>query len=277
MMQLKQLRPSLPLQEFINLYRIVEFALPDMSALPPKAYPPRPETCLQFFFTPGLLLYPESDVVIRPKNAMVIGQHTCITNRVVNERLFSLQVVFTPAGFYRLTNIPATEFFNKSIEASEVFGPEVDDIADQLQEASSHSHMISVIEKFILGLIRRQRIGTHPIDLACLSMLRQFDSKPLDHFVKNSFLSHRQFDRKFIERTGVGAKEFIRVARFYNAYLMKNAKPGLDWLSVAIHCGYHDYQHLVRDYRDFTGFTPVQFFQLDSPERTLGMEEVYPS
>ena len=276
MMQLKQIRPSGILQEFISLYRIIEFALPDMSALPPKAYPPRPETCLQFFLTPGLLCYPGSDQSIRPKNAMIIGQHTGITNRVVNERLFSVQVVFTPAGFYRLTRIPASEFLNKSIEASEVLGKDIDDVSEQLHAAVSNEEMIMVIETFLKDLISRHRVSELPIDLACLSLLRNYDQFPLDRFVAASFLSHRQFDRKFIDRTGTSAKEFIRVARFYSAYLRKNANPGKDWLSIALHSGYYDYQHLVRDYRDFTGYTPPQFFLLDSPERSLGKEEVYP-
>ena len=43
----------------------------------------------------------------------------------------------------------------------------------------------------------------------------------------------------------------------------------------AIRCGYHDYQHLVKDYKEFTGYTPPQFFAIDngSPERVFGDAE----
>jgi hypothetical protein len=37
--------------------------------------------------------------------------------------------------------------------------------------------------------------------------------------------------------------------------------------------GYHDYQHLVREYKEFTRFTPAEFFQLENlaTERFLSM------
>jgi AraC-like DNA-binding protein len=56
---------------------------------------------------------------------------------------------------------------------------------------------------------------------------------------------------------------------------MKNRYPDKDWLSIAIHCGYYDYQHLVKDYKEFTGYTPPQFFSIDngSPERAFGDAE----
>jgi transcriptional regulator GlxA family with amidase domain len=50
-------------------------------------------------------------------------------------------------------------------------------------------------------------------------------------------------------------------------------QPKLDWLAIALACGYHDYQHLVRDYRDFAAATPKSFFHEESkaPGRVLGL------
>ena len=47
----------------------------------------------------------------------------------------------------------------------------------------------------------------------------------------------------------------------------------MDWLSIALSCGYYDYQHLAKDYREFTGTTPVVFYQTDqkAPERLFGL------
>jgi AraC-like DNA-binding protein len=65
------------------------------------------------------------------------------------------------------------------------------------------------------------------------------------------------------------------MARFDKAFRMKNRFPDRDWLSIALHCGYYDYQHLVKSYKEFTGYTPVQFFAIDNhaPERILGHAE----
>jgi AraC-like DNA-binding protein len=71
-------------------------------------------------------------------------------------------------------------------------------------------------------------------------------------------------------------KQFLQMARFDRAFRMKNRFPQKDWLSVALHCGYYDYQHLVKDYKEFTGYTPPQFFAIDNaaPERSLGDVEI---
>jgi len=45
-------------------------------------------------------------------------------------------------------------------------------------------------------------------------------------------------------------------------------------------CDYFDYQHLVKDYKGFTGLTPNEFHLLESgsPERVLELtDEVYRS
>ncbi len=95
----------------------------------------------------------------------------------------------------------------------------------------------------------------------------------LDWLARQSSLSIRQFIRKFEERTGVSPKMFDRISRFDRVYRLKNNQPDLDWLSIALANGYYDYQHLAKDYRDFTRMTPVSFYETDrkAPERLFGM------
>lgn len=63
--------------------------------------------------------------------------------------------------------------------------------------------------------------------------------------------------------------------RFNRAFNLKNKYPHKDWLSIAIECGYYDYQHLVKDYKEFTGLNPNEFHLLESqsPERILGLTD----
>jgi transcriptional regulator GlxA family with amidase domain len=47
----------------------------------------------------------------------------------------------------------------------------------------------------------------------------------------------------------------------------------MDWLSIAIETGYFDYQHLAKDFKRFSGGTPVSMIDSyeSSPERWLGL------
>jgi transcriptional regulator GlxA family with amidase domain len=107
-------------------------------------------------------------------------------------------------------------------------------------------------------------------------MLEQQEHYSVDWFIRQSFLCHRQFDRKFIERIGISPKQYLKVIRFDKAFRMKNRLPQKDWLTIALHCGYYDYHHLVKDYKEFTGCTPNQFLEIDNnaPERLFGEKEI---
>lgn len=52
---------------------------------------------------------------------------------------------------------------------------------------------------------------------------------------------------------------------------MNNTGPEADWLLIALSCGYYDYQHLVKDYMEFTGLTPQALFKLERKTR----KEIY--
>jgi transcriptional regulator GlxA family with amidase domain len=136
--------------------------------------------------------------------------------------------------------------------------------------------MIQVVEKFLGKLIQKAKGREHPIDITSRMMFGQSEQYCLDSFVKDSCLCHRQFDRMFKERVGIPPKQFLQIIRFDRAFRMKNRYPDMDWLTIAIGCGYHDYQHLVKAYKEFTGYSPKQFFEIDNqaPERAFGDAEV---
>jgi AraC-like DNA-binding protein len=274
-MYLGEIKPAPALVPFVRLYRIIDFNFDAGISPPVKAYTPRPEQCLQFFQTPTKVTYPGTNKSIIPKNALIVGQHTKINDRTVYQKFLSLQVVFQPGALHRLLNIPATEFTNRVFEAEDVMGKEIEYVNEQLFNAKSHYQMIVIVENYLLSKVNKLKNELRHIDTITLQMLDVQQPKTLDWFVDNAFLCHRQFDRKFIESAGVSPKEFMRVIRFDQAYRLKNQQPGLSWFNIAIICGYYDYQHLVKDYKAFTGYSPAAFFAMDSPERLLGTEEVY--
>lgn len=115
------------------------------------------------------------------------------------------------------------------------------------------------------------------MDTVCNNIIFTTNPYTIDFIAKESCLSTRQFERTFKQRMGVSPKYFSKVARFENAFRMKNKFPQLDWLSIALHCGYYDYQHLVKDYKSLTQQTPQTFHEIDltAPERSFGDVDTY--
>jgi transcriptional regulator GlxA family with amidase domain len=90
-------------------------------------------------------------------------------------------------------------------------------------------------------------------------------------------LSFRQFERKFRERVGLSPKLFSRIVRFNRAFELKDLNPENDWLDIAISCGYSDYQHMVKDFKQFAGVTPTILMQENDqcPEKIFGIPKIY--
>jgi AraC-like DNA-binding protein len=162
------------------------------------------------------------------------------------------------------------------MDAEEIMGTGTRHVNEQLFSAKSYAEMIQVVECFLTHLIKSAKIRQHRVDTISQKMLQHGECFSVDAFLKEACLSHRQFDRKFLERVGISPKQYLQVIRFDKAFRMKNRNPEKDWLTIALHCGYYDYQHLVRDYKEFTGCTPNQFVQIEdkAPERTFGEKEI---
>jgi AraC-like DNA-binding protein len=275
-MLLNEVKPSEHLEEFVRLYRVIDFQFEAGTAIPVKMYTPRPEQCIQFYpKDTETVSYPGTALSIVGKKTTLVGLHNGISHRSVGREFLSIQVVFHPGALFRITGIPMQELMNAYVDAEDIFNSDIRLVNEQLFHAGNYKEMVVIVEAFLSGIINRKTKTLDTLDYASKLMLSD-ESYELDKFTKYACLSHRQFSRKFKERIGIAPKQFLQLVRFDRAFRMKNRFPFKDWLTIALHCGYHDYQHLVKDYIRFTGYTPAQFFEIDSgsPERIFGDAEI---
>lgn len=267
--------PSESLREYIRLYRLRHFVLNGNRPLSFKPFPPRPEQCLVF--------YPRGYEVLenatsgertqRPRSVLC-GQFTQRVNRYNSYPEFMMiEADLLPGALHRLTGMPLKEITNKDIEAEAVFGAEIRRVDERLGSAASYDEMIALIERFFLHLVRKEKKNGLPVDQALRGVIHDAADYSVDRLAQKAFLSPRQLERKFDERIGVSPKTFLRICRFNQSYWMHLKHPDRDWLRIAVACGYNDYQHLVKDYKDFANATPNHFFseERQAPGRVLGL------
>lgn len=277
-MVLQEYKPNLLLSEYIRTIRLINFEFLGIDVLPPKHYPPRPEHCLSFYVRgTENVEYQKSGIRNGNLSTVLFGQQTEVTNRYNSNNFLLIQVVFKPGGLYRLTNIPSNYLTNQYIDAQSIFSKEIKFVNEKIDECKSCFQMIEVVETFLLNEIKQISCEIHPLDIATTKLFHVNCIPNVDDLAKMAFQSTRNFERHFKQRMGISPKYYIKVMRFENAFRSKNKNPHLDWLSIAFNCGYYDYQHLVRDYKDLTGLTPNQFHEIDSkaPERLFGQADTY--
>jgi transcriptional regulator GlxA family with amidase domain len=154
-------------------------------------------------------------------------------------------------------------------------GKDIREAHEQMSNTDDVDKSILVAEAFLEKIIRNSKRDLLGLDRVSQLILWQKKAVSMDDLANQACLSPRQFHRKFTERMGINPKFFDRIVRFEKAFRMKNAYPDLDWLTIALHTGYYDYQHLVKDYKDFTKLTPAGFYETDTkaPERIFGEKE----
>ncbi|RDB05968.1 helix-turn-helix domain-containing protein [Runella aurantiaca] len=269
--------PSKPgLSEFVRKYEVFRFVFENNVVPPPKYHVPRAEHCITFYVRdaqkfsfatlPHIIAYPQ---------CIINGIHNVPIYRYGSHDFWAVKVILQPSALYLLTGIPSYELTNTFIDAEAVWGKEVRHVCQQLNSTDSLKEMLEHIEKFLEHIIKKSPQDWRPIDKVGTLILQPNHGLSIDKLADQSCLSRRQFFRKFEERIGVSPKMFDRINRFEKSFRTKNKHPDWDWLTIALACGYYDYQHLVKDYKDFTNLTPTAFYETDrqAPERVFGIVE----
>ena len=277
-MLLKDFIPAPDVKEFVQLYRIVHLKFEQGQQVPFKAYPPRPEQCLAFYpYDTETVEYKSSGKLVRNLPVVLYGQFSEVTHRMIGNNFLVFQIIFNPGTLYRLTGMPASAITNQYLDAEIFFSAEIRNVNEQLYAATGYNSMIEIANDFVRTLIKKIKKpgllidGVFPL---LLGSQRKFTLQQLAH---EACLSTKQLERKFKERTGVNPKLFERIIRFDQAFRLKNSYPKMDWLRIAMECDYHDYQHLAKDYKDFTSLSPNAFHEIENnaPERQFGLSEKY--
>ncbi len=156
---------------------------------------------------------------------------------------------------------------DQQIDATAILGKEITELYEKLGFCRTYDSMIDIVESFLLNKIARLKNNCQPLDGIAGRILRHPQAFNLERTAKEACLSHRQFEKRFEQLVGITPKYFARITRFYQAFVLKESNPTLDWLSVAVRTGYNDYQHMAKDFKEFSGSTPNVLMQqsLNSP------------
>lgn len=267
--------PSPILQEFVRDYLIAHFTFEKGEDIPFKPYSPKPEQTITFLPKGNLTISdPLKGVEQVAPSVSICGQQVSRYNFYLSQEYLMLRVHFQPGALYRLLQIPLLEFRDCWFDAGSVINNEVVGVNDRLAHCLSYTEMIDVVEDYLKNKLRKVKADLHPLDKIAACLYTNPSRFSLDWLARQACLCPRQFNRKFTERMGVGPKLYSRLVRFYKSYQYKEAHPDDDWLSIALLFNYTDYQHMVKDFKEFAGVNPNLWINQDnqSPERILNLE-----
>lgn len=184
------------------------------------------------------------------------GIATSYTDITFSGNIDFVCIVFQSAGANAFFKLPLYELNNSYASLDTLNDPELYELGQQLYGISDNNVCVGVIEQFLLRRIHTlnryedKRIGT------VINAIRNGETNT-ERLAQTACLSYKQFKRIFTEKTGIRPKEFLQIKRFQRLHHLLQQHTEMTVNELAFECDYYDKSHLIRELKDFSGFTPT--------------------
>jgi AraC-like DNA-binding protein len=194
-----------------------------------------------------------------PVSILVHGVHTSKFTRTLEGRACVFGVKFAAGGFRPFCNHPVAALRGKTVNATRIFGPEIERLAPMLVSDQLEEEKIAAANRFFLNRIPASNADATLAALLVNLILTTPEIHTVNELAAHAGASERSLQRLFHEYVGATPKWVIRRYRMHELVERLNSGARLDWASVAADLGYFDQSHLIRDFRRLTGYTPEQY------------------
>ncbi|MGP0075398.1 MAG: helix-turn-helix domain-containing protein [Bryobacteraceae bacterium] len=163
-------------------------------------------------------------------------------------------VRFRPGMARTFLRLSSAELTDGSAALADLWPRRASELERQLDDAKS----IPDAMRILLSNVAAPRSQPNPVQQAIDALTAANGNADLDLLAQQANLSPRQFRRRCLEESGLTPKHLARVLRFRHAcQIARAAGRRLDWAVIALDAGYYDQSHFIRDFREFTGRTPM--------------------
>jgi AraC-like DNA-binding protein len=173
-----------------------------------------------------------------------------------------LCAVLTPLGVYHLLRESATAILNQGTSLDNVgLPPTFNDLMDKLYDTNDKTEVLQLIENELLSYYSSLKIPFSVKDMSPVTQYiqRQKGIVKVKDLEDKFRISGRWLEKQFLAQIGLSPKEYARIVRFdaFLDHVLNTPSVSLDTLLLEYR--YYDKSHLNRDFKSFTGQTPLTF------------------
>jgi hypothetical protein len=174
-----------------------------------------------------------------------------------------IAVSFFPHGVKALFGMDGDEAMDAVLDLHHFFPR---DVIEKIIHERHHRARIELLEAYLLKRLNRM----NPIDCRVVNFLSLCPSVHYGHQLKHYGISERQFERKFLQSIGFTPSYYKRVVRFERALnrIQRGLYKSLAGLSYEL--GYSDQSHFNREFKQFSGITPISLITKDELVKESG-------
>jgi AraC-like DNA-binding protein len=216
-----------------------------------------------FHYRDPFFYYRDNKRISLNGNAAVSMMRKCIEIESSGRTGF-VAVRFFPWGAYHFFDIPISTFLDDTINGEKLWADNSKIIIDGLKSAGNLQKRYELIEEFLTKRLEQHKKGETKTDEAVRLIRHSKGTLSIEDVCDKTGLDKKQLERKFSKLVGATPKVFSRVCRFLHICRHLEEQKGKSLTQLAYECGYYDQSHFIKEFKEFSGFTPKDFFEKEN-------------
>jgi AraC-like DNA-binding protein len=220
-----------------------------------------PDGCMEMIFHYGDLyrqFFEDGSYITQPR-CFVFGQITSPLEIAPTGVSGIIAARFHPDGFAPFASMPIAEMENKAVALSLLFD-DANSFEQKVLGGKTNEERIKIIETFFINKLSTPEAADRIARASIEILLNHKGNMQVDELAEQLNINRRQLERKFSAAIGVSPKQFSKLIRLQATLKMLEQKKFTSLTSLAYENGYYDQAHFIKDFKEFTGVSPKEFY-----------------
>jgi AraC-like DNA-binding protein len=221
-----------------------------------------PDGCMEMIFHFGDLFkqyLDDGNSAIQPRS-FVFGQLTQALEIEPTGQTGIFAVRFLPEGFSVFATMAISNMDNRAVPLEELFGADGVYLEKEILNALNIEDKINAIEKFLLDKLITPESIDSIVKSSVETMMLLNGQLSVEELSQNLNVHRRQLERKFASVIGLSPKQLSKIIRLQSVLKLLAKNPTTSLTDAAYEGHYHDQAHFIKDFKEFTGSSPKNFF-----------------
>jgi methylphosphotriester-DNA--protein-cysteine methyltransferase len=175
-----------------------------------------------------------------------------------------ISVRFYPGGLSAFSAVPVKSIINSYVSLTSFFGPAAAAIEEEVCAAKTLKKRKALIETFLLSVLNLQELNPLLPSALLENIISKQEPVSIDELSEKLNIGRRHLERRFNRETGMTPKMLLKIVRFQNVFKIIRQKKVKSLTTLTYEAGYFDQSHFYRDFKEFSGLSPKEYFKEDA-------------
>ncbi|TDQ36581.1 AraC family transcriptional regulator [Aureibacillus halotolerans] len=170
-----------------------------------------------------------------------------------------LGIKFRAGGFYPFWQQAVSALTGQTLDASRLFGSDMSVFRAKVLHAAEDATMAEQAERILLTRLPERDSQAEKAGRIVEETIHDRSIIKVEQLSERSGLSIRQLQRLFSQYIGVSPKWVIKRFRLQEAAERLEQDDSVEWAELAVHLGYFDQAHFIKDFKSVVGTSPAHY------------------